>query len=118
MPAASAASRTTAIESYFIAVSSIYDRLYPDLHPRRSPNNHIFVGLSQQNAERLIAAFRDFGFDVPELTVGVFMEPGKIVRIGVPPLRLEIMNEISGVSFDHFQQAYRRSHRWNSSVFY
>jgi hypothetical protein len=28
------------------------------------------------------------------------MERGKIVRIGVPPLRLEVMNEISGVDFD------------------
>ena len=59
----------------------------------------VFVGLSALNAENLIAAFRDFGFDVPELTPAVFMEPGKIVRIGVPPLRLEVMNEISGVTF-------------------
>lgn len=65
----------------------------------------VFVGLSQQNAEKLIAAFKDFGFDVPALTVAVLMEPGKIVRIGVPPLRLEVMNEISGVSFD---QCYRQ----------
>jgi len=60
----------------------------------------VFVRLSQRNAEQLIAAFKDFGFDVPELTVAVFLEPGKIVRIGVPPLRLEVMNGISGVSFD------------------
>ena len=59
----------------------------------------IFVGLSAENAEKLIAAFKDFGFDVPELTTAVFMEAGKIVRIGVPPLRLEVMNEISGVKF-------------------
>jgi len=60
----------------------------------------VFVRLSRRDAEQLIAAFKDFGFDVPELTVAVFMEPGKIVRIGVPPLRLEVMNGISGVSFD------------------
>lgn len=64
----------------------------------------IFVRLSQQNAERLLSAFHDFGFDVPELTVAVFMEPGKIVRIGVPPLRLEVMNGISGVAFDQCYQ--------------
>jgi len=60
----------------------------------------VFVRLSQQNAENLLAAFKDFGFDVPELTLALLMESGKIVRIGVPPLRLEVMNEISGVSFD------------------
>ena len=60
----------------------------------------VFVRLSAQNAENLILAFKDFGFDLPELTAAVFMEPGKIVRIGVPPLRLEVMNEISGVKFE------------------
>ncbi|MBI4625726.1 MAG: hypothetical protein HY736_21210 [Verrucomicrobia bacterium] len=60
----------------------------------------MFVRLSAENAEKLVAAFRDFGFDVPELTPALFLEPGKIVRIGVPPLRLEVMNEISGVTFD------------------
>ncbi len=65
----------------------------------------VFVRLSQRNAEQLIAAFKEFGFDVPKLTAAVFMEPGKIVRIGVPPLRLEVMNGISGVSFD---QCYSR----------
>ncbi|MDO8545186.1 MAG: nucleotidyltransferase [Opitutaceae bacterium] len=60
----------------------------------------VFVRSSPQNAESLLAAFKDFGFDVPELTPAVFLEPGKIVRIGVPPLRLEVMNEISGVTFD------------------
>lgn len=59
----------------------------------------VFVGISAVNAARLVAAFRDFGFDVPELTEATFMEQGRIVRIGVPPLRLEVMNEISGVSF-------------------
>jgi hypothetical protein len=60
----------------------------------------VFVRLSAQNADNLLLAFKDFGFDLPELTAAVFMEPGKIIRIGVPPLRLEVMNEISGVRFD------------------
>jgi len=59
----------------------------------------VFVRLSQRNAESLLAAFKDFGCDVPELNAGMFMEAGRIVRMGIPPLRLEVMNEISGVSF-------------------
>jgi predicted nucleotidyltransferase len=60
----------------------------------------VFVRSSEQNAKKLVLAFKDFGFDVPELTAAVFLEPGRIVRIGVPPLRLEVMNAISGVSFE------------------
>jgi hypothetical protein len=59
----------------------------------------VFVGSSAANAHKLVAAFHDFGFSMPELTPAVFMEPRRIVRIGVPPLRLEVMNEISGVTF-------------------
>lgn len=59
----------------------------------------VFVDISETNADKLIGAFRDFGVDAPELTRAVFMEGGKIVRIGIPPLRLEVMNEISGVTF-------------------
>ena len=33
------------------------------------------------------------------------MKAGKIVRIGLPPLRIEVMNSISGVAF---AEAYRR----------
>lgn len=61
----------------------------------------VFVGNTQANAERLVATFREFGFNTPELTSALFMSPGKIVRIGVPPLRIEVMNEISGVTFAH-----------------
>ena len=60
----------------------------------------VFVGISEANAGRLLGAFRDFGLTVPELTEATFLQPGRIVRIGVPPLRLEVMNEISGVSFE------------------
>ena len=58
----------------------------------------VFVRRTRLNAEKLIAAFKDFGLAVPELTAAVIMEPGKIIRIGVPPLRLDVMNKISGVA--------------------
>jgi predicted nucleotidyltransferase len=59
----------------------------------------VFVGMSETNAKRLVAVFRAFGFEAPELTKELFLEAGKIVRIGLPPLRIEIMNSISGVTF-------------------
>lgn len=59
----------------------------------------VFVGLSERNAEKLVSVFHDFGFDSPELIPALFMEPGQIIRLGVPPLRLEVLNQISGVTF-------------------
>jgi len=47
----------------------------------------------------LVKVFQEFGFSTPELKEQLFLEAGKIVRIGLPPLRIEVLNGISGVSF-------------------
>jgi len=59
----------------------------------------IFVGISAENASALVKVFQEFGFSTPELKEQLFLEAGKIVRIGLPPLRIEVLNGISGVSF-------------------
>jgi hypothetical protein len=59
----------------------------------------IFVELSTDNAERIVRALREFGFDLPKLKPELFLRKGKIVRMGYEPMRLEILNEIDGVSF-------------------
>jgi hypothetical protein len=48
----------------------------------------------------VVAAIREFGFDVPDLTPARVLEPRKIIRMGSPPLRIEVMHEIDGVEFD------------------
>ncbi len=59
----------------------------------------IYYDRSNNNAKELVLIFKKFGFDVPNLTEKLFLEENKIIRIGVPPLRLEVMNSISGVNF-------------------
>ncbi|HEX9973675.1 MAG TPA: hypothetical protein VGD14_16500, partial [bacterium] len=39
-----------------------------------------------------------------ELSEALFLEKRKIVRMGVPPIRIEILTEISGVEFDECYQ--------------
>lgn len=36
----------------------------------------------------------------PSLNRMVFQETGKILRMGIPPMRIEVMNHIDGVEFD------------------
>lgn len=59
----------------------------------------VFVEISEENAAALLVAFRMFGFDVPQLRKEIFLEAEKIVRVGQPPLRIEVLNAISGVAF-------------------
>jgi hypothetical protein len=37
---------------------------------------------------------------VPELTPALFLEPERIVRMGHPPLRIEVLTTIDGVEFE------------------
>jgi hypothetical protein len=35
----------------------------------------------------------------PSLTTELLQEPGKIIRMGIPPMRIEVLTEIDGVTF-------------------
>lgn len=41
----------------------------------------------------------EFGMSSSELTPAVFLKPGNIVRMGLPPVRIEVLNETDGVEF-------------------
>lgn len=52
------------------------------------------------NAQRILAALKRFGIDDPGVTVATLMDKGRILRMGRPPLRIELLNEIDGVEFE------------------
>jgi hypothetical protein len=46
--------------------------------------------MNRQNAEKVVAVLREYGFDLPEISPDIFLEEDKIIRMGIPPLRLEV----------------------------
>lgn len=69
-------------------------------YPRATGDMDIWVSRKKENADKLIEAFKEFGFDVPDLSTELFTKENQITRIGVPPLRIEILTTISGVAFE------------------
>jgi predicted nucleotidyltransferase len=69
-------------------------------YPRATADMDIWVAMRPQNAEKVVAALREFGFNVPGLGMDLFLEPGRIIRMGLPPLRIKIATAISAVAFD------------------
>jgi predicted nucleotidyltransferase len=69
-------------------------------YPRATADLDIWVAVSDNNARKLVRVLKDFGFDLPNLRSEIFLEKDRIVRFGEPPLRIEILTNISGVSFD------------------
>jgi hypothetical protein len=68
-------------------------------YARSTLDMDIWVEQSPENAERVVQALREFGFGMPDLTPETLLEPKRMLRMGTPPFRLEILTSISGVDF-------------------
>ncbi|MBN1756807.1 MAG: hypothetical protein JW863_00730 [Chitinispirillaceae bacterium] len=69
-------------------------------YPRATADMDIWVGVSQENAGKIIDVMRDFGFGEADLDNSLFLEKDKVIRMGVPPVRLEVLTGVSGVTFE------------------
>ena len=68
--------------------------------PRVTGDIDLFVRPSSENAERILAALNDFGFGSLNLSREDFAKSGMVVQLGVPPVRVDIITGISGVSWE------------------
>ena len=69
-------------------------------HIRATNDLDIWVNVSPGNAVRIEQALREFGFAAEGLTSDLFLAVNNVVRMGVPPIRIEILTSISGVQFE------------------
>ena len=60
----------------------------------------IWVNVSPENGARIDRALREFGFGATGLTPDLFRAPNNVVRMGFPPVRIEVLTSISGVDFE------------------
>ena len=72
---------------------------------RATGDMDIWVAIHPDNAHKIVAVLKAFGFNHPDLNADLFLQENKILRMGVPPVRLEITTSISGVEFDECYQA-------------
>ena len=66
----------------------------------RSTNDmDIWIDTDPDNAGRIATALGEFGFRSAGLIPELFREPNQLFRMGVAPVRLEILTTLSGVDF-------------------
>ena len=68
--------------------------------PRYTGDIDLFVKPDPQNAKRIINALNEFGFGSVGLIPEDFENPDKVIQLGVPPVRIDIITSISGVSWE------------------
>lgn len=67
---------------------------------RATADIDIWIAIHPENAQKVTEVIREFGFNVEGLSAELFLQESKVIRMGVPPLRIEVLTTISGVDFD------------------
>ncbi len=69
-------------------------------YPRPTGDIDFWIKIDLENAERTVKTLNEFGFSSSELTKELLLKEKQIIRMGIPPFRLEVSNYIDGVDFD------------------
>jgi hypothetical protein len=70
--------------------------------PRATGDLDVWIEATPRNASRVWAALEDFGAPLQAIDISVddLLQPDRVVQIGLPPRRIDLLTEISGVEFD------------------
>jgi hypothetical protein len=68
--------------------------------PRATGDLDILVDPTPENATKLASALRDFGYASVARKTAELATPERMLTLGRPPLRIDVMTSISGVTFD------------------
>lgn len=68
--------------------------------PRTTGDIDFWVKPFDENAERMMKALIDFGFGSVDLNKEDFLNNDRVVQLGFPPNRIDIMTSVTGVDFD------------------
>lgn len=69
-------------------------------HPRLTKDLDVWLWIDRGNAERLVSALGDVGFGSLGLVADDFTAPDVVVQLGHPPLRIDLLTSIDGVTFE------------------
>jgi hypothetical protein len=86
--------------------------------PRLTRDIGLFVRPTSENAERILAALDEFGFGSLNLSEGDLTTPGMIVQLGVPPVRIDLITSITGVSWEKADAAKASGSYGDTPVFF
>ena len=68
--------------------------------PRTTGDLDLYVKPDAENARRIVEALAAYGFGSLGLGTEDFSAPDRVVQLGVPPVRVDILTSISGVTWE------------------
>jgi hypothetical protein len=67
--------------------------------PRATGDLDVWVDAEPDNAQRVMRGLASFGAPLSDVTVDDFSRPGVVLQIGVPPGRIDVLTELTGLQF-------------------
>lgn len=67
--------------------------------PRATGDLDVWVEAAPDNAARVMLALAAFGAPLAEVSAADFARPGIVFQMGLPPARIDVLTEITGVTF-------------------
>lgn len=68
--------------------------------PRFTKDLDLWISTDEENAKAIYTALKEFGAPLKDLTPSDFTQEGYFYQMGNPPLRLDVMMSIPGVTFE------------------
>jgi hypothetical protein len=68
-------------------------------YPRTTGDMDIWVAANATNAAKLTQVLLDFGFSASTVKPEMFVQANQVIRMGVPPVAIDIITSASGVEF-------------------
>lgn len=85
--------------------------------PRYTKDLDLWINTSLPNARRVFNALNEFGAPLADYSPKDFTRPGMVHQIGIPPIRIDILTSVSGLTF-HSSWARRRRKRVNGKYLF
>ena len=68
-------------------------------HPRYTGDLDFWIGTGAVNAQRVLDVLKEFGFGALGIGLDDLTAPGRVVQLGYPPRRIDLLTSIDGVKF-------------------
>ncbi|NLF09550.1 MAG: hypothetical protein GX594_16450 [Pirellulaceae bacterium] len=68
-------------------------------YPRATGDMDLWIAPTQQNAASMATVLKKFGFSDESVRPELFLQKNKVVHMGVPPLCIDLLTDVTGVDF-------------------
>lgn len=86
--------------------------------PRYTGDLDLLVKPDQDNAKKIIEAIKEFGFETLNLTIADFSAPEKVIQLGVPPIRIDLLTSLTALTWEQVESHKVKGEYGNISTYF